>query len=149
MLRARLGDKKYDSYYKFTFVRNPWARILSSYFWRQRLPKKRPVAPFPDFVENAKQAVRTGQYYRQEFGDHFIPQTEYTRDVDDVFRCENFENAVRTVAAKLGVFVGRVPAKTPKHHDKYREFYDGRTRAVIAELYREEIEELGYRFEEE
>ena len=73
MLRERVGDEKYDSYYKFTFVRNPWSRILSSYFWRQSLPKKRPILPFGDFVENARQVVSDRQYYQQEFGDHFIP----------------------------------------------------------------------------
>lgn len=146
MLRERIGDDKYESYYKFVFVRNPWSRILSSYFWRQTLPRKRPVLPFTKFIENVERVVDERLFYSQEFGDHFIPQLEYTSDVDDVFRFENFEDGARQVASRLGLTVRKIPAKKAKHYDNYREFYNDHTRQVIARIYRDEIDEFGYRF---
>jgi len=146
MLRKKIGNKKYEDYYKFAFVRNPWARILSSYFWRQTLPKKRPVLPFPDFVETARQAVTKRRFYDQDFSDHFIPQVEYTVDVDDIFRFEEFDKSIKVLAAKLGIETEPVPPRKPKPHDRYWTYYDNQTRSVIAEIYREEIEQFDYRY---
>ncbi len=146
MLRERIGDVKYSSYYKFTFVRNPWSRIVSSYFWRQTLPKKRPVLPFDIFVENVHKVVDSGLYYDQEFGDHFIPQIEYTGDVDDVFKFECFDNGIKIIASRLGIPMTKIPPKTLKHYDNYWEFYSDSTREIIADIYRDEIDEYGYEF---
>ena len=146
LLRERIGSDKYDRYYKFAFVRNPWARIVSDYFWRQQLPKKRPVLPFATFVGNAKKLVDDNNYYEQEFGDHFIPQTQYVVDVDDVFRFEDFEQGVKIVATKLGLEIDPIEEKEPKPHDRYWEYYDESSRSVINEIYIEEIERFGYEF---
>jgi hypothetical protein len=145
-LRERLGDGKFEAYYKFTFVRNPWARMVSDYFWRQQLPKKRPVLPFAEFVQNAQRIVESGSFYEQEFGDHFIPQTQYTVDVDEVFRFEAFEDGLRAVAVRLGLEIGPIPPKPGKPHDRYWTYYDEQSRATVFDTYRDEIEEFGYTF---
>ncbi len=146
MLREYIGNKKYSDYYKFVFVRNPWARILSSYFWRQTLPKKRPILPFNEFINNVEQVVGRQQYYDQEFGDHFIPQVEYTSDVDDIFRFEDFANGIEKIASRLGVTIVKIPPKKPKYYDNYWEYYNDYTRKVVARVYRNEIHEFGYFF---
>ena len=146
MLRERLGAEKYESYYKFTFVRNPWARILSSYFWRQTLPKKREVLPFSDFIQNVKNTVENNLYYDQDFGDHFIPQTKYTESVDDIFRYDHFELGISKVAVALEVSVPNFPPKKSRNYDEYWNFYDDRSRDIIAEIYSEEIEQFGFEF---
>lgn len=146
LLRQQIGSEKYDGYYKFAFVRNPWARIVSDYFWRQQLPKKRPVLPFAEFVGNAQKLVLEKSYYEQEFGDHFIPQTQYTVDVDDVLRFERFEEGIQVVAARLGVETGPIVAKESKPHDRYWEYYDEKSRSVINEVYRKEIDQFGFEF---
>lgn len=145
-LRERLGNKKYDSYYKFAIVRNPWSRILSSYFWRQTLPKKRKILPFASFIESARHAVINGQFYEQEFGDHFIPQVEYTSDVNDVFRFESFASSVKIIASKLNTPVEKIPPKKPKHYDQYWNYFDSHTRDMVAEIYSDDIREFGYEF---
>lgn len=146
LLRQQMGDEKYETYYKFAFVRNPWARVVSDYFWRQQLPRKRPVLPFRDFVGNAQKLVLEKRYYEQEFGDHLIPQIAYTEDVDDVFRFEKFEAGIQSVAAKIGVETGPISQKESKHYDSYWQFYDDETRLIIHDIYGEEIEQFGYEF---
>lgn len=149
LLRDRLGDEKYESYYKFAFVRNPWSRLVSDYFWRQQLPKKRNVPPFDEFVDHVQRVVASGRFYEHEFDDHFIPQVQYTSDVDDVFRFEDFSGSIQKLASKLGLKIGPVAEKQPKPYDKYWQYYDKRSRSVVAETYKEDIEAFGYEFEEE
>lgn len=146
ILRERIGAEKYDNYYKFVFVRNPWARILSSYYWRQQLPKKRPAILFDDFVKKAQHIVQNKLYYEQEFGEHFIPQIEYTKDVDDIFRYENFKSSLMTVASKLKTPIPLIPDKTPKHYDDYWNFYSDSSREIITDIYQDEIVKFGYEF---
>ncbi|RLA47156.1 MAG: hypothetical protein DRR42_17805 [Gammaproteobacteria bacterium] len=146
LLRQKIGDEKYVQYYKFAFVRNPWARIVSDYFWRQQLPKKRPILPFQEFVANAKKVVLEGRYYEQEFGDHFIPQLSYTVDIDDVFRFDKFEQGIQAVAAKLDVNIDPITPKETKPYDRYWEYYDDKTRSVIHDIYSGEIEQFGFEF---
>ena len=147
MLREALGDETYGAYYSFAFVRNPWARLLSSYFWRQQLPKKRKVLPFDDFVEHAGAVVASNDFYAEDFGDHFIPQIEYASDVDDVFRFEAFETGLRAAAARMGIDLGPVPPKPVKPHDDYQPYYSRQARDRVAEIYQADIALFGYEFD--
>ncbi len=88
------------------------------------------------------------EYYDQDFGDHFIPQVEYTNDVDDVFRFEDFESGLRSVAQKLGLVIGAIPAKLPKHYDNYWNYYNAQTRDMVARIYQDDISEFDYKFGE-
>ena len=146
MLRERMGAEKYDRYFKFTFIRNPWGRLLSDYFWRQAAPRRKLDMTFPEFTELASDVVENGHYYRDRFADHFIPQVEFTRDVDAIYRFEKLEQGLLSAAVILDVDVGRVPAKQKKPHDEYWRFYDSASRSRIEDLYREDIETFGYEF---
>lgn len=46
--RARLGRKRWDSYFKFCFDRDPWDKTVSWYYWQTRFLPERPS--FRDFV---------------------------------------------------------------------------------------------------
>ena len=146
MLRTHLGETKWSSYYSFAFVRNPWARLLSSYFWRQTLKIKRPVLAFDKFVEHASNCVAAERYYEEDFGDHFIPQVAFTDGVDEVFRYEAFAEGVEFVAKRLGQKPPVVPPKEVKAHDDYRAYFSSAARDCVAETYAQDIASYEYRF---
>lgn len=149
LLRIFLGSKRYNNYYKFTFIRNPWGRLLSDFFWRKDRKGIREIGSFEDYVDFAKLKVRYRSFYEEPFLDHFIPQVDYTIDADDVFRFEAFEQGVRVLEQKLGIELGSIDKKPIKASDKYWEFYNKRTKAIVAEVYAEDIEMFGYEFEGE
>jgi len=147
LLREKMGSEKYDSYFKFTFVRNPWTRLVSEYFWRQGAPKRRLDMTFSEFTKYAEDVVRNGRFYDRKFDDHFIPQIEYTSDVNRVLRFEQFAEGVTSIAGQLGVHIDKVPEKPARRHDNYWEFYDPASRARVERVYQEDIDAFGYEFE--
>jgi chondroitin 4-sulfotransferase 11 len=147
LLRTKMGGEKYDSYFKFTFIRNPWSRLVSEYFWRQSGPKRRVDMTFSGFTEYAAGIALGGRFYERRFDDHFIPQIEYTRDVNRVYRFEQFAQGVMSVAKILGLDIEEVPAKPARQHDHYWEFYDPASRARVERVYQEDIDAFGYEFE--
>jgi hypothetical protein len=146
LLKERLGQKKYDDYYKFTFIRNPWARLLSSYFWRQTLPKKREVLPFFEYIKLAEHTVLNKSFYEFEFGDHFIPQINYIDNNVEVFRYENLGQGVAAVAKKLNLSIPIIGKKEIKPHDQYWKYYNNQTQNIIKDIYREELERFNFQF---
>ena len=147
LLKTEMGPEKYDRYFKFTFVRNPWSRLVSEYFWRQGGPRRRVNMTFSEFTEFAEVMVCRGRYYDQRFADHFIPQIEYTRDIDRIFRFERFADGVMTAACLLGVDIEEVTDKPVRRYDKYWELYDASSRARVEKIYQADIDAFGYEFE--
>lgn len=148
LLKDRLGQKKYDQYYKFTFIRNPWARLLSSYFWRQTLPKKRKVLHFFEYIKLVEHTVLNKNYYKLEFGDHYIPQIKYTDENVDVFKYENLSGGIVEVASKLNIPKPIVGNKKVKPYDQYWEYYNKQTQSIVENIYSEEIEKFNFQFGE-
>lgn len=148
LLKEEIGEEKYESYYKFTFIRNPWARLLSSYFWRQTLPKKREVLPFGDFIKLVEDTVLNENYYKLEFGDHFIPQTNYIDDNVEVFEFKNLSGGLSKVASKLNIAIPLLAEKEVKPHDDYWDYYNLQSRDIVANIYSEEIEKFKFQFGE-
>lgn len=59
-VRSRLGRRRWDSYFKFCFERNPWDKTVSWYFF-QRSKGKLPMS-FEDYVLTGSLPSNFGQY---------------------------------------------------------------------------------------
>ena len=157
---------EFESLFKFSFVRNPFERIVSEYRYRNYLRHR----SFRDFVLNRLPGKGWDDQYR-----HVMPQYDMLHDarehllVDFVGRFENLEADFAEVCRRIGT------AGTPLRHrnrsDKwtrklkrharnlmyqngenhksgYRAFYDTETREAVSRLYQRDIETFGYRFPE-
>lgn len=142
------SPSKYKKYFKFAFVRNPWDRVVSCY---------------------CNKVLTQGQYsFRECFGkgfDYFVDyisrQNLETADahirlqtalipldkVDFVGRLENFNEDLLYVMSMLGLNHVAIPHKNKTHHTHYSTYYTKKTRRIIAEKYRKDIEAFGYQFE--
>ncbi len=154
------SKQEFESYFKFTFVRNPWDRLFSAFRFLKRggmTDKDRawantqlaPYDTFDDFVRRWVTAKNVASWQ------HFKPQHRFLLDpagrlqIDYVGRFETLEQDFCHIAERLGI------ERTIAHHNRtdgpsatdYRSFYTDETRRIVADVYRRDIELFDYRFD--
>jgi hypothetical protein len=147
-LRAALPARQFDSFFTFSFVRNPWSWQVSVYHY----VKQRPEHPFHQDWE----AFRSFDDYLDwrvntavpELQGDFVYGDSGELLVDFVGRYETLERDFGTVCERIGI-ASALPHKNRSIHDDFREYYSPQTRALVAEAYREDIERFGYEFDEQ
>ncbi len=152
------NPQKAASYFKFTFVRNPWSRLVSSYFflkaggmnsedaaWSRRNLEK--FETFEDFVngwvtpENIRSHV------------HFLPQLHFLTDENGTLKI-NYVGKVENMAADIGIVAARIGRAADlemfnqSRHDVYTKYYSPETREIVGRVYEKDIETFGYKFDE-
>ena len=130
----------WDEYFKFGFVRNPWDRELSSYFFNNETLKPPKNISFKRWLkytlrEDAQRKVSKS------------PQFEYLTDVDYVARFENYTEEVKYIFNKL-----KLPLPNKLHHihktehKPYWEYYDDADIMKVHQWYEKDIEMYDYEF---
>ncbi len=148
------------TYFRFTFVRNPYTRVLSAYLdklvtneWERerRLPqlgfRKNARPTFISFLE------RIIDQDPVEMDIHWTPQTHLLglphNTYDRVYRFEDFQPGLRRMLAATGVPVHdesviEVPAHPTAANSRVSEHYGTREIDLVSELYAEDFRNLGY-----
>ncbi len=154
--RFVLGEQRFESYFKFCFVRNPWDRLVSSYHYlpHSRWPDDRTWAEehlsrYTSFGDFVRDGVATADLSQKP---HFRPQSEFVclRDgslaVDKVFHFESLDAGFTEIAKRLGV-PSVLEKKNRSERDDYRSYYEDETRDIVAEVYSQDVKLFGYSFE--
>ena len=135
-IRKIIGKNIYDDYFKFCFVRNPWARSVSRYNY---------------FNSISKSKISFKNYLLKDFQ----PQKERISDskgniiVDFIGRYENFEDDFKKVLNKINISYKKEKLqhfnKTQTAKD-YKTYYDQECFNIIKNKYYEDIEFFKYKF---
>ena len=129
---------QYSTYFKFSIVRNPWARHAS--LWKFLTGRgRRSVAglSFPQYIE----AVCNGNHH------YSINQVDFgLKYMSFVGKFENLEGAFRQICQRTGV-----PENTLEHFKdqgdySYRTMYNHKTRMLIEKHCSEDILQFEYEF---
>jgi hypothetical protein len=165
-----LTSQQFESYFRFSFVRNPWDRIVSEYKYRG-YPLR---IDFKTYLFKHLPAPGWTDAYR-----HIIPQCEFIFDdagkllVNFVGRFEALQADFDTVCTRLGISHTTLPhdnralkeaapntagtyltrlrrllsRKVARHtFPHYTEYYDDEAREFVARLYSRDIETFNYAF---
>lgn len=146
--RPKKLPENYTDFFKFTFVRNPWDRVLSCYFHKVVTKKASDFEEcfdkdfdyFVDFIDRLDVATTNSHIKLQT---RLIP----VQQLDFIGKLENFENDLKHVCNVIGIKCREIPHKHKTEHAHYSTYYTPRTRQIIAEKYREDIEAFGFTFE--
>ena len=149
-----ITEEQWRTYYKFTFVRNPWDRAYSDYMFIQDFSGIQ--GEFKSFLKKEREFKHilndcsTSSY----LGDHLQRQTEYfdfqgVYKPDFIGRFENFSADISKVLLNL-----KIDKEFNKHSNKskrkkeYSLFYTNSNKQLVEEKYRQDIEQLNYSFED-
>jgi len=154
----KIKELEFYNYKKIAFVRNPFDRIISEYFWRiENFGKKMII--FKDFLvaeviprKNVMPKVMKN-FYRDEndvklLDDHYIDQHKFITDnngniiVDFIGR---FENLYDDYKKPFGLDLINYKIHSSKHND-YKEYYDSETKSLVEECYKKDLELFKYKF---
>ena len=124
-------------YFKFTFVRNPWCRMVSEYIWRKRIYNC-PDYTFRQFILNPPTS---------KSANHLWPQLWFMKDeMDFIGKFENLQKDFDYVMNRLNLPQQKLTHENCTLHKPYRDYYDDETEEVVAERYKDDINCFGYEF---
>ncbi len=148
-----------EHYFKFAFVRNPWSKLVSIYHdftlrrgcqysglvWHDK-PLLSEFKDFEDFCRGLGQSHWFGDvFFRPQ--SVFVTNPDGSIAMDYVGRFEQLDEDFEQICSAIGVSYHRLEEANKGQYDKgYREYYTDETRAIIGELYREDVERFGYEF---
>jgi len=133
-IKKVVGKKTWSSYFTFSFTRNPWDRILSSYLKRRKEFTRHTEYIWPDskMLFNAAVLVKFGL-----MGWKRKAQTDYLTDesgniiVDFVGKFENLEDDFRKVCSKVNLDAELCNNKDSTSNSPYSEYYYDLTKRVV------------------
>ncbi len=139
-----VNQKQLDSYFKFTFVRNPWARVFSWYRNVLNDPNHLKTYSVPEdsslawFVENRLYTVDSQQFFIRDLKDQV--------KMDFIGRYENLHEDFTFVCKQLGIEDTVLPEETRIGTPSYIAAYEDKSIATVARAFSEDIEMFDYEF---
>lgn len=137
-VKTYIGKAVWDSYYKFCFERNPWDRVVSQYFWRN---KSEPRPPISEFLTSKHIRILK----KRGFGVYTINGSVA---VDKICKFENIDEELETIRKKLGIpemlVLPRAKSGYRENNRNYRDILTDDDKNTIARIFQEEIQLLGY-----
>ncbi|MDH3693114.1 MAG: sulfotransferase family protein [Gammaproteobacteria bacterium] len=149
VIQRKVGQDTFDSYYKFTVVRNPFARLVSVYYYLYDQHVKQ-FGTFENYVESLPSLVTAKACER---GSHHIPQVNYTQIdgeniCDHIAHFETLPDSLNPVRQQLDLAI-----PLPKHN-VYRHkartnlsigsYYTPSMLGIVLQIYSRDFEAFGY-----
>lgn len=150
-----------ERYFSCSFVRNPWDRVVSAFFYLNQ-GGVNVVDQFNNWFYLSRYKGDFSSFVKGEFGEekprifkemHFKPQYKYICDtknrlaVDFLGRYGNLKRDFQKLNEKLDLSLDSLPHLHESHHRDYKDYYSDQTRKLVAQAYEEDIELFDFNFQ--
>jgi Sulfotransferase family len=144
--RMELGREQFRSYFKFGFVRNPWDRVVSLYERKEALELRNKMSfeVFVDWIQYSSATCVHSSPHRYQLDWFVDPNGAILADF--IGRFERLEEDWKFIAKKLGLSGSLPHSRLNTRARHYSEYYNNKTRAIIGEKFKVDIEHFGYQF---
>jgi len=148
-VRALIGEKVWDGYFKFCFERNPWDKAISLYFWRARKQETRHPSLL-EFLRSEKAGHEKQGGKSSRLSNFSIYGVGGEVVVDHVGFYEDLDSELERIAERLDlpekIELPRAKASTREDRRHYKEVMGREEREIVAWICAREIENFGYVF---
>lgn len=152
----KANRKKFQRYFKFAFVRNPWDRLVSTYFFLKKgglnemdkVWAEKNLAEYDSFDSFVREWVTEENVWSWI---HFKPQHYFICDddmnirIDYVGRMENLADDFKYITKKIDCDV-KLEVINKSDHEHYSRYYSDETRLIVENSYLQDIELFNYQF---
>ena len=138
----------FNSYFKFSFVRNPWARVYSMFIFLrkpnsifQKKSKEEQFLAFNNYVRSKKLCKFSNQFDWLSIDNKLV--------VDEIYRFENLQKDFDKLCNKIGKDKIKLPHfYNSETKSNYVDVYNDETREIIGEYFLKDIKKFNYKFGE-
>lgn len=148
-IRAIVGPATFESYYKFTVVRNTWDRIVSQYHYT--IQQRADLLRFLEFDAEPSFQAYVSRIQKIEHV-QWMQQYKFITDpsdgsiiVDEIIQYEALSTDWKKVASAIGV-TSTLPRTNVSKHFDYRSYYDQETKEAVRTHFSKDIELFSHTF---
>jgi hypothetical protein len=146
---CHLLPHQFQQYFRFSFVRNPWDRMVSIYSHMDtHMEDSAEDAGLPLTGLSFEEFLERTENFQHV---HLMPQQQFIFDdtgnclVDFIGRFESLSSDFAVICEKLGIET-TLSHQNPSTHGDYRAYYNEASRKAVERRYGEDIERLRYVF---
>jgi hypothetical protein len=173
-LKDMIDNTKFNSYKKFTVVRNPWDRMVSLYEYRKKEGHEKYIYgdqdySFKEWLMNPRvKGVHSEEiFFQKDFYEnyferlgmnwyrihkHWLPQLNMISSkhdkilVDSILYFENLDSDWKELSKFIGTPLNPLGKHNTTKKKNYRDYYDEETKDYVSKLYWKDIEVLEYEY---
>ena len=147
--KNHLKNEDFESYFKFSFVRNPWDIVISNYFDRGWYSSPIQGRGGEIGYYSGKKFKVLLDHYEPAAHEHGDGLLDYLKpnEMDFIGRFENRTQDLEYISKKIGIKIDtNVKARSHQNKKHYTEYYNDETRKIVAEKYAKDIQCFNYKF---
>ena len=149
-IKNYIGDDIWNEYFKFSVVRNPWDRAVSSWHWRNRSTSHNLVGYLRADENNPKSFMH---WLLKEPVLSISKQLQIDEkfDINYLIPYENLSVGYKEVCDKLNIKPIDLPRAKSGYRDNkipYHRFYNSVSRNIVSKIYKDDIDNFEYKFGE-
>ena len=142
--------KKYhgslDSHFKFSFVRNPWSRMVSN--WKMFTTQPKRIYQLKSITSSNLNRFEDFLYFTTKVKNHhWLPQTLFIpQEVDFIGKIESFNEDIKNIFEYVQKPYKKLEKRNKTFESDFRKYYSNQTKDLVAEIYKEDIKRFKYNF---
>ena len=145
----KFPQKNIDDYFKFSFVRNPWARLVSVYEYGKKLEERGNENGFSSSLKslNFKNFIKNNSAGHNQLA--WLCDIRYPKHQKQTFigKIEHGQKSFDIICDKLKIPHQKLLCINQTKHEHYTKYYDDETREIVAKKHAKDIKYLGYKFQ--
>jgi len=142
-----IGTEIWNSYFKFTFVRNPWDLMVSHYHWaletnwddaKGYTDKIKKLDDFEDYILSPLSNRKNCTEYISDMNGNI--------NIDYIGKFDKLSNDFHAVCQRIGLPILKLGACNTTKHFQYKKYYNPLTRDLIKDRFARDIQYFDFKF---
>ena len=154
-VKKEVGEEIFNSYFKFTIIRNPYDKAVSQFEYLKKRKDLRDYLGFKvgDSFNKYLELIQKKKHVQWEPQSNFIFDDENNCIVDFMGRFESFNDDTKKILKQLGLekkFFGlidnNIPHLNKSSRREYKFYFEPQSKKTFESIYKRDLDLLNYNF---